>query len=898
MNQSYLETCLSLIIRLKRFRAPLTSKTSTVCGLILLLLLMYPSLGRSSNFYVDYVSGLDSNNGTSTATPFKHCPGDTSATGTAGSTTLQAGDNVYFKGGVTYSNPQIFPNDGVLKCQSTNVNAGTASIDATGLFTDNTVNFSTSNVLANDLLYIFNGTTNGAFLETCGLWTVTNVTSHTLSLANFDGTVDTNAELTYVVFRPITFTTNASFGSGPAILDGGGSVHYFFQPGNWNRFSGFTFKNPFDVVAGGCNFTGDAIFHLNTGGSYFGPVIENCLFTNCFSGIYEIVDSQTYLVWRNNVFRDSGQFGVVGQFCSLVQNSLFTNCCGGIRNLSAYSIARHNTVVRMTTICGSHADGIGPFFSGSATPYSNKYGWIYDNWVENAPQGIFLTFGQAAYGGTMGWTIANNILCGTYGDAGAGTGSLGIFVEAAPDTRIYNNVFIGTNGERGWITCIHVGDRDSSVTGWFSTNVSLRNNIGYNPHSGGAMGDIVVYDTAMTNGFSSEGNYFYNPHFLTDTVCGTAQVNPGGGTDFKTNLTFAQWQALAFDNAGHSTNSIDPNFVQPVGVFQPDFDLHLAAPIGGWYGLPVRQSDFGGFVVPANLARSIGAYQFQGPLLDVVSNAFAAYSIRKLRSTYTGGAIRVRRSSDNTQQDIGFSGADLDTNSLVSFCGAGNGFVTVWYDQSGNTNDVQQPTSSQQPQIVSSGSILTGPNGRPIVRFTQSSQQHLGCLNSSTLQTAASLYVVCGRAWSSATPSNWPIPFSFGLHTISGYAMVAEAQPSGYGLLGSKEIGTVGNGYNSGRSPSTIASAVTLTDNTYHLLNSVLASSGTGSWLDGSEMSYDSNNNASLPTITSWADVGGSSIDGDWFDGGISEIVLYQAAHGSSTQGTVRSIINTYYLLY
>jgi len=41
-----------------------------------------------------------------------------------------------------------------------------------------------------------------------------------------------------------------------------------------------------------------------------------------------------------------------------------------------------------------------------------------------------------------------------------------------------------------------------------------------------------------------------------------------------------------------------------------------------------------------------------------------AYSLRKLRSAYTGSAIRVRRSSDSTEQDIGFVNNELDTVSL------------------------------------------------------------------------------------------------------------------------------------------------------------------------------------------------------------------------------------------
>lgn len=53
-------------------------------------------------YYIDYVAGADTNNGTSTSTPFKHCPWDTGATDTALATVLAAGDFVVFKGGVTY----------------------------------------------------------------------------------------------------------------------------------------------------------------------------------------------------------------------------------------------------------------------------------------------------------------------------------------------------------------------------------------------------------------------------------------------------------------------------------------------------------------------------------------------------------------------------------------------------------------------------------------------------------------------------------------------------------------------------------------------------------------------------------------------------------------------------
>jgi hypothetical protein len=95
------------------------------------------------------------------------------------------------------------------------------------------------------------------------------------------------------------------------------------------------------------------------------------------------------------------------------------------------------------------------------------------------------------------------------------------------------------------------------------------------------------------------------------------------------------------------------------------------------------------------------------PLLDSYSNSTAAYSLRKLKSSYTGSAIRVRRSSDNAEQNIGFdSNGNLNTTALLSFVGSGNGFVTIWYDQSGNGFNMTQTTPANQPQIVSSGSVI------------------------------------------------------------------------------------------------------------------------------------------------------------------------------------------------
>lgn len=87
---------------------------------------------------------------------------------------------------------------------------------------------------------------------------------------------------------------------------------------------------------------------------------------------------------------------------------------------------------------------------------------------------------------------------------------------------------------------------------------------------------------------------------------------------------------------------------------------------------------------------------------------WGVYSLRKQLTAFAGSSIRVRRSSDNTEQDIGFSSGLLDTASLLSFAGAGSAFVTKWYDQSGGAHDLAQATTGNQPRIVNAGAMDIG----------------------------------------------------------------------------------------------------------------------------------------------------------------------------------------------
>ena len=89
--------------------------------------------------------------------------------------------------------------------------------------------------------------------------------------------------------------------------------------------------------------------------------------------------------------------------------------------------------------------------------------------------------------------------------------------------------------------------------------------------------------------------------------------------------------------------------------------------------------------------------------LDNIDANMLYFSTAKLSSDDTI-SIRVRRSSDNAEKDIGFIEKDLDTQTLLNFVGSGNGYVTVTYAQ-GQTSSFQNNLSAQ-PLIVENGVYL------------------------------------------------------------------------------------------------------------------------------------------------------------------------------------------------
>jgi len=88
-------------------------------------------------------------------------------------------------------------------------------------------------------------------------------------------------------------------------------------------------------------------------------------------------------------------------------------------------------------------------------------------------------------------------------------------------------------------------------------------------------------------------------------------------------------------------------------------------------------------------------------LLDQYPGAVCGIGVRKLSSKYNGPIIRIRRDSDNAEQDIysDAGGENLDLVAIRAFGGTGICSIRTAYDQSGSGNHFTQANNTQQPLI-------------------------------------------------------------------------------------------------------------------------------------------------------------------------------------------------------
>lgn len=281
-------------------------------------------------------------------------------------------------------------------------------------------------------------------------------------------------------------------------------------------------------------------------------------------------------------------------------------------------------------------------------------------------------------------------------------------------------------------------------------------------------------------------------------------------------------------------------------------------------------------------------------LLDDYPNTNGhSYSLRQLSSTVTN-VVRVRRSSDNTEQD--FTAIEITNGTLATFCGGSEGFVAKWYDQSGNS-DVLNFTALQQPKIFVEDGVggyeVSLENGKPCIVFDgvdDSLQVLLG------LPFSSIYYLFAVNTW--VSPPEEGEGYMYGLRTPS------PPFPSGDDLSNSISWdGTTGTMKGAGIpqpgvTDLTFPKIGTFPQSLYYARQAVAAIPSAGSTLKINTTQYPitggtANGSAQINSIHLGESGGGS------FNGNIKlqEFILYITDPGLDATA-IESNINTHYSIY
>jgi hypothetical protein len=284
----------------------------------------------------------------------------------------------------------------------------------------------------------------------------------------------------------------------------------------------------------------------------------------------------------------------------------------------------------------------------------------------------------------------------------------------------------------------------------------------------------------------------------------------------------------------------------------------------------VYETDVGGAVQPVP----------QFFLLDLIGTTpTAAFSTRKLRNAYAGSALRVRRSSDNTEQDIGFSGSGgLDLASLNTFVGANNGFVSKWYDQSGSGNDIAEATAGKQPQLVASGSVIMV-NGNPAL---------LGiAANNTALTTGAFASAIWSvSAWTNLLGVRW-VSFSASANPEIGGQIVGD-QSGNLNFGSTNGVNVVVNSFDGVDRTVTFSPS---TGTSYVFLGKLGAGTLSG-WLNGGSPGTSSSGNNAGFGVFNVLGREGSAGAGFYHDGYLTECLCFNVALSSADLNTLGNGVN------
>jgi hypothetical protein len=254
-------------------------------------------------------------------------------------------------------------------------------------------------------------------------------------------------------------------------------------------------------------------------------------------------------------------------------------------------------------------------------------------------------------------------------------------------------------------------------------------------------------------------------------------------------------------------------------------------------------------------------------LLDTYTGATFALSTRKLRNSYNGSAIRIRRSSDNTEQDIGFlSDGNINASSITSFCSGTTCSVVTWYDQSGNEKNFTKRSGVNAPTIGST-------NGLVSIFFSSGVMSLENCSITYPSSTSLASWFTLGYRTGGENPGYFLAePDAINQTELASSLAIVDV---------GKTVGSFGTAFNTGLTQSSV----------------LRQSTNSRAFINGVQSSTTNTTTLTNLTTTAHCVVLGYNFTGavDFLTGYISEIVLYAGIDQSSNRTGIESNQKAYW---
>jgi hypothetical protein len=273
-------------------------------------------------------------------------------------------------------------------------------------------------------------------------------------------------------------------------------------------------------------------------------------------------------------------------------------------------------------------------------------------------------------------------------------------------------------------------------------------------------------------------------------------------------------------------------------------------------------------------------------------------------STFWSGNIKEIIIYASDQSSNRFKIESNINNYYGIYIASNDGFVSKWYDQSGNSNHATQTSTDLQPQIVTSGSLNTV-NGKPSIKWDGVDDFMVASISGFKDITNLSSFHVVTPADAAAADTSTMTAFSFGVIASGTNRSLGLASATGAPGISGETITLIheSSGATTGRLASTSYSRAS---NTQSLLSLFNLSSGTSLFAQGSSVTLNLSNQINTSSDTSPSAAGFTSNNNVYLGGlftttpvaleeeSFQEIIFFDA-NKTSDRTSIESNIDDYY---